>query len=82
VTYADGQVDSPVGSRLRVGLGEPVSLTVRSDVAEVVHVHGYDLERAVPAGGSATLTFPASIPGVFAVELHESGDTLLRLEVR
>ena len=62
-------------------LGEQVVLRVSSDVAEEVHVHGYDLEQAVPAGGSADIPLTASIPGVFEVELHESGKALYQLRV-
>ena len=80
VRYAGGQVTGTSG-REEVRLGEQVVLRVSSDVAEEVHVHGYDLEQAVPAGGSADIPVTASIPGVFEVELHESGKVLYQLRV-
>ena len=80
VAYAGGQVTGTSG-REQVRLGEQVVLRVSSDVAEEVHVHGYDLEVAVPAGGSADLPVSATIPGVFEVELHESGKVLYQLRV-
>ena len=56
-------------------------LRISSDVAEEVHVHGYDLEAAVPAGGSVDIPVDATIPGVFEVELHDSGKLLFQLRV-
>lgn len=80
VEVADGQV---VGGpqRLEVPVGEEVEILVMSDVADEVHVHGYDLHEDVPAGGGATVGFTADIPGVFEVELEERGLQLLTLEV-
>lgn len=80
VRYAGGQVAGTSG-REQVRLGEHVVLRVTSDVPEQVHVHGYDLEADVPAGGSADLPVTASIPGVFEVELHESGKVLYQLRI-
>jgi FtsP/CotA-like multicopper oxidase with cupredoxin domain len=80
VTFADGRSDQ-AGDRIAVALGEAVQLTVTSNVADEMHLHGYDLSALVTAGGSATLTFTADIPGVFEIELEESGEPLARLEV-
>ena len=80
VAYAGGQVTGTSG-REEVPVGEQVVLRIASDVAEEVHVHGYDLEGAVPAGGSVDIPLTASIPGVFEVELHESGKVLFQLRV-
>lgn len=81
VEVADGQV---VGGpqRLEVPVGEDVEMIVMSDVADEVHVHGYDLHEDVPAGGGVTVGFTADVPGVFEVELEERGLQLLTLEVR
>jgi len=80
VAYAGGQVTGTSG-REEVPVGEQVVLRISSDVAEEVHVHGYDLEGAVPAGGSVDIPVTATIPGVFEVELHESGKVLFQLRV-
>ncbi len=80
VAYAGGEVTGTTG-REEVPVGEQVVLRVSSDVAEEVHVHGYDLEGAVPAGGSVDIPLTASIPGVFEVELHDSGKVLFQLRV-
>ena len=61
--------------------GERIRFRVRSNAADEVHVHGYDVTKAVPAGGSALLSFEATIEGRFEVELHEAGSQLAELEV-
>jgi len=78
--YAGGQVTGTSG-REEVTLGEPVVLRISSDVAEEVHVHGYDITADVPAGASVDVPVAADIPGVFEVELHESGKVLFQLRV-
>ena len=80
VSYAGGAVTGTSG-REEVPLGEQVVLRISSDVAEEVHVHGYDLEGAVPAGGSVEIPLTAGIPGVFEVELHDAGKVLFQLRV-
>ena len=67
--------------RVEVDLGSVVALMVTSDAAEEVHVHGYDILRAVSEGHPAHLAFTAEIPGVFEVELEGSGRLLLLLEI-
>jgi len=79
-SYAGGEVTGTSG-REEVPLGEQVVLRISSDVAEEVHVHGYDLEAAVPAGGSVDIPVDATIPGVFEVELHDAGRLLFQLRV-
>lgn len=81
LVYAGGSVQGGV-SRVSVGLGRPVNLVVRSDVADQIHVHGYDLKSDVPAGGVGTVDFTADRSGVFEVELESRGTQLAQLEVR
>ena len=59
-----------------------MTLRVRSNVADHVHVHGYDLMRDVAPGKPAELTFRATIPGRFEVELEERGLQIAELTVR
>lgn len=80
VAYTGGAVTGTSG-REEVPVGAQVVLRISSDVAEEVHVHGYDLEAAIPAGGSVDVPLTASIPGVFEVELHDSGKVLFQLRV-
>jgi hypothetical protein len=61
--------------------GERVRFRVRSDVAEELHIHGYDRYVDVAAGATTTVSFPASIEGIFEVELHGAGQQLASLRV-
>ncbi len=51
--------------------GERIRFIVKSDVTDEVHLHGYDIPKPVKAGGSVEFDVPATIEGVFEVELEE-----------
>jgi hypothetical protein len=68
ITVADGEVSGP--KRVEVEEGQQVVLTVDSDVADEVHIHGYDLLEDVAPGRPARFEFGADMPGRFEVELH------------
>ena len=80
VTVAAGEVSGGTG-RVPVSAGEQVTLVVTGDVADEIHVHGYDLTATLSPGTPAELVFDAGVPGVFEVELHEAGTVLLTLQV-
>jgi hypothetical protein len=80
VSYAGGQVSGTTG-REQVAVGEHVVLRITSDVADEVHVHGYDLQQALPAGVPVEIPLHATIPGGFEVELHDAGRPLFQLRV-
>jgi len=73
----------PVGGvqRLSFAKGGRVRFKVRSDVADEIHVHGYDLMRDVEAGGTLSFSFPATIDGRFEIELENHGEQIAQLEV-
>jgi heme/copper-type cytochrome/quinol oxidase subunit 2 len=77
----DGKVIGGL-KRVKVPLNDQVRLSVRSDVADEVHVHGYDVKRDIPAGGGLLMTFVADVPGVFVVELEQHQLHIVELEVR
>src|SRR5262245_41526962 len=66
---------NPVGGvkTLTYNKGDPVQLRViLAAPEEAVHVHGYEIEK--PAEHSpVTFSFPASLDGVFEIEVHRSG---------
>jgi hypothetical protein len=59
-----------------------VRLTVTSDAADEVHVHGFDLTTALSPGQAAQLEFVADRAGIFEIELHDAGTVLTRLQVQ
>jgi hypothetical protein len=61
--------------------GETVRFRVRSDGPEEVHVHGYDISKDVEAGQTATMSFKATITGIFEIEFEESGTQIAELKV-
>ena len=71
----DGVVD------LEYEKGDDIRFTVRSDVEEAIHVHGYDLEQDVGPKQEANFAFPAEIDGVFEVELENSAVPIAELRV-
>jgi hypothetical protein len=73
----------PVGGvqELEYSAGEQVRFKVQSDVADEIHVHGYDLMKDVEAGGSVSFSFPADIEGIFEVELEGLKEQIAELRV-
>lgn len=80
IDHADGAVRGGPAD-WAVPLGSTVELVVGSDVAEEVHVHGYDRSAFVTAGATVALRFVADVPGVVDVELEGAGTPLGRLAV-
>jgi hypothetical protein len=62
--------------------GQQVEFTVVSDVADEIHVHGFNLKKDVPKNGSVTFSFPASDQGGHVIELEHRGEQIANLEVR
>ena len=79
VVVSAGAVEG--GGRTPIDLGETVTIRVTSDVDDSIHLHGYDVEVEIAAGAPTDLTFDATIPGVFEVELEAAGLELLELEI-
>ena len=73
----------PVGGveELEYDAGEEVAFRVESDVADEIHVHGYDLMKDVEAGGSVDFSFPAEIEGIFEVELEGRKEQIAEIRV-
>jgi hypothetical protein len=67
---------------LEFDAGDEVRFEVESDVAEHVHVHGYDVIQDVTPGKPVAFEFPAEIEGVFEVELEDSHTQIAELTVK
>jgi len=81
VHFAGGTVQGGV-NRVPVRLGSSVALVVTSDVADEVHLHGYDRKSDVAPGGTTTIEFVADHAGVFEAEMESRGIQLVQLEIR
>ena len=52
--------------------GDTVSFRVRSPVAEEVHVHTYDIMKDLEPNKTATVSFKATITGIFEIEFEHA----------
>jgi hypothetical protein len=73
----------PVGgvASLTYSKGKTIDLTIKSDTADEVHFHGYDVHKDVAKNGSVEFRFPATIDGQFIVELEKHKQTLANVKV-
>jgi hypothetical protein len=78
ITVRDG---TPVGGvrRVTVGKGRRVTLIVTSNVADHVHLHGYNVFRDVAPGMPARISFRATIVGTVEAELEDRHVPLARI---
>jgi hypothetical protein len=80
VRFRDGEVVGGV-QVVDVDRNRQVVLVVRSDVADHVHVHGYDLLSDVVPGTPTRIRFRATDVGRFEVELEDRTLPLVDLRV-
>ncbi len=66
---------------LEYSAGEQVEFKVKSNTATEVHIHGYEIEKEVPAGRTVTLSFPAELEGIYDVEVHPAEEQIAELRV-
>jgi ABC-type transporter Mla subunit MlaD len=73
----------PVGgiTKLDYTKGDQIRIKVFSDVADEVHFHGYDIGKDVKAGGSVTFDLPATLEGVFEIELESRKEQIAEVRV-
>jgi copper(I)-binding protein len=73
----------PVGGikKIKVNKSDTVKLVVKSDVADEIHIHGYDFHKDVDAGGTVRFSFPAKIDGNFEIELESRKEQIAELTV-
>jgi hypothetical protein len=68
-------------TKLEFTEGETVKFRVVSDVPEEVHVHGYNIAKDLEPGKVATVSFPATITGIFEIEYEHAGEQIGQLQV-
>ena len=80
VQVRDGRVQ-PGLQTTKVKAGQSVTITATSDVADSLHVHGYDKTLDLSPGRAASVSFVADVKGVFEVETHETELLVAKLSV-
>lgn len=80
IVIKDGE---PVGGiqELSFNEGDEIRFKVESDADWEIHLHGYDIPMDVKAGGSVTFDVPATIEGVFEVEIEETATQIAEITV-
>jgi hypothetical protein len=80
IQIKDGE---PVGGiqDLSFNEGDDIRFRVDSDAAWEIHFHGYDIPMDVEAGGSVTFDVPATITGVFEVEIEQTATQIAEITV-
>jgi hypothetical protein len=71
----------PVGGvkDVTVRKNAPAVIVITSDVADELHLHGYNLKRDLTPGKTARLPFRATINGTVEAELEDRGLPLVRI---
>jgi hypothetical protein len=73
---------APTVRKYSVRRGREVEIVVRTELADHVHLHGYDLMADVGPGQPGRIAFTADAPGRFEIELEDRGLHIAELEVR
>lgn len=80
ITVEDGWlVNGP--EIVTVSQGDDVVISITSDRADELHLHGYDITVPLQANTPATLSFTAKYPGRFGYELHHAHREIGAIEV-
>ena len=69
-------------TKLQYTQGDQVRFRVRTGNADEVHVHGYNIEKETQAGKPLTISFKATINGIFEIELHHADVQIGQLTVQ
>jgi hypothetical protein len=76
ITIADGKVRGGE-ARINVKKGDTARIAVRSDKADEIHLHGYDVYKDVTPRKPARFQVKADIEGVFEIEAHDLGHVII-----
>jgi hypothetical protein len=67
-------------TKLEFTEGDEIVFRARADEPSEIHIHGYDIEKEI--GPDPTrISFPATITGIFEIEIHDTGEQIAELRV-
>jgi hypothetical protein len=81
IQIKDGQ---PVGGvqDLSFNEGDDIKFEVQSDTPGAeIHFHGYDIPQDLDANGTTTFDVPATITGIFEVEIEDTATQIAQITV-
>src|SRR3954447_24661075 len=67
--------------KIKVDKGDTVRFRARSPQDDEIHVHGYDLKKDLTANQTASMSFKATIDGIFVIEFENQGKQIASLRV-
>ena len=67
--------------KIEVDKGDTVRFRARSPQDDEIHVHGYNLKKDAPANQTISMSFKATIDGIFEIEFEEQGKQIASLRV-
>ena len=76
ITLADGAVRGGE-KEITVSRGEIARIEVKSDAADEIHLHGYDVYKDVAPGKPARFRVKANAEGIFELEAHDLGHVII-----
>ncbi len=82
INLVSGKPDPQPALNQKFEQGDTVTITVTSDKAYELHVHGYDYSLDVKPGETVKKTFVLDKTGSFVVEVEETGRTVFNLVVQ
>ena len=80
VSIRDGKPAGGVKT-IEFSSGDSARINVTSNQPAEIHLHGYDIEKAVQPGKTTVVRFKADIDGIFEFEDHDSGAELAKVKV-
>jgi hypothetical protein len=80
ISIKDGKV-TPHGDRVKVGVGDPVTLKIDTDTAGEIHVHSSPEQQIGFPKGTSTKKLTIDQPGIVDVEDHALEQVIVQLEV-
>lgn len=67
--------------RIEVPLGTEVTFKITTPNDDHAHLHGYEIERKIPAGETVAMTFTANMAGSYELESHVTDSIWVNLVV-
>ena len=73
----------PVGGveEIELDKGDTLQFRVKSDEEHEIHLHGYDIEKEVAAGGQVNFKLTADIDGLFEAEIEDLKEQILEIRI-
>ena len=80
IVVKDGK---PVGGveEIELDKGDTLQFRVKSDEEHEIHLHGYDIEKEVAAGGQVSFKLTADIDGLFEAEIEDLKEQIAEIRI-